>query len=188
MSTAASPPVSERQSPAARRVVVMGVSGCGKSTLADAIGRAPGWRAVDGDALHSPASIDKMRRGEPLTDDDRWPWLDRVGAALCAPDGGAGVVVACSALRRAYRDRLRQAAPGLHFVLPHGPRALLLERMQRRRDHFMPVSLLDSQLATLELPAADEHDVLMLPLAATLPMQLEITRHWLGTLPAPAST
>jgi gluconokinase len=137
-----------------RPVVVMGVSGSGKSTVGEALAVALGLPFADADTLHPAANVAKMAAGTPLTDDDRWPWLDLVGAQLA----GGPVVVACSALRRSYRDRLRLAAPDLAVVYLHGSRELLAERMAGRR-HFMPVALLDSQLATLEPPTADEHAV-----------------------------
>jgi gluconokinase len=130
----------------------MGVSGSGKTTVGIALADALAVRFVDADDLHPVSNVEKMAANIPLTDDDRWPWLDDVGRVLA--DGA--VVVACSALRRAYRDRLRMAAPALRLLYLHGSRDLLAERM-RHRDHFMPVALLDSQLATLEEPDADEH-------------------------------
>jgi gluconokinase len=133
-------------------VVVMGVSGSGKSTIGSMLAERLEVPFVDGDALHPPANVAKMAAGIPLDDADRWPWLDAVGARLAEPP----VVVACSALRRAYRDRLRAAAPHARFVLLDGPRELLAERMVRP-GHFMPPELLDSQLATLERPDPDEH-------------------------------
>jgi gluconokinase len=129
----------------------MGVSGSGKSTVGEALAAALAMPFADADALHPPQNVEKMEAGVPLTDDDRWPWLDAVGALLEHPP----VVVACSALRRAYRDRLRAHAPALKLVYLHGSRELLAERMSHR-DHFMPVTLLDSQLATLEVPGDDE--------------------------------
>ena len=141
-------------------VVVMGVSGSGKSVVAQAIARAMGLDCVDGDDLHLPASVAKMARGTPLDDADRWPWLDRIGARLCdAGRSPAGLALACSALKRAYRDRLRAAAPGVRFVFLDGSPELIHARMLERRDHFMPADLLQSQFATLERPAADERDV-----------------------------
>ena len=137
-----------------RSVVVMGVSGSGKTTVGSALAQRLGLRFVDADSLHPAANVEKMAAGIPLTDDDRWPWLDAVGAVLA--DGP--VVVACSALRRVYRDRLRVAAPDVAFVYLHASRELLEERMTHRT-HFMPVSLLDSQFATLEPPAPDEHAI-----------------------------
>jgi gluconokinase len=159
---AASPQASDAAvRPGRLRVVVMGVSGCGKSTVAEGIAAALGLACIDGDDLHTPENVAKMRGGTPLTDEDRWPWLDRIGARLCEPDRASnGVVVACSALRRAYRDRLRQAAPGTRFVYLHGTPDLIRARMQARRNHYMPPGLLDSQLRTLEPPTADEPGIL----------------------------
>jgi carbohydrate kinase (thermoresistant glucokinase family) len=137
-----------------RSVVVMGVSGSGKTTIGECLAARLGLRFVDADALHPAANVEKMRAGIALTDEDRWPWLDAVGAVLAEGD----VVVACSALRRAYRDRLRVA--GLYdLVFLHGDRALLAERIGHRRGHFMPATLLQSQLDTLEEPGPDEHAV-----------------------------
>jgi carbohydrate kinase (thermoresistant glucokinase family) len=143
------------------RVVVMGVSGCGKSTVGRLLARDLGVPFVDADALHPATNVEKMAGGVPLTDDDRWPWLRLVGAELAGPSGGA--VVACSALRRAYRDVLREQAPGTVFVHLDGTREQLLERVRSRPGHFMPASLLDSQLATLE-PLGDDEDGLTLDL------------------------
>lgn len=136
------------------RIVVMGVSGTGKSTVGAALARVLGLPFVEGDDLHPEANVAKMAAGIPLTDADRAPWLDRVAAELDRP-----VVVTCSALKRAYRDRLRAAAPGVVFVFLHGSRELLAERMAGRVGHFMPTALLDSQLATLEEPTPDEHAI-----------------------------
>jgi gluconokinase len=129
----------------------MGVSGSGKTTVGTSLAARLGLPFVDADALHPEANVMKMSAGVPLTDVDRAPWLDAVGAVLA----GGPVVVACSALRRAYRDRLRAAAPELRLVHLHGSRDLLAERMGVR-DHFMPVGLLESQLAALEAPDDDE--------------------------------
>jgi len=139
--------------PFSRPVVVMGVSGSGKTTVGAALADAFGLRFVDGDALHPAANVAKMAAGIPLDDADRAPWLDAIGAVLAA----GPVVVACSALKRAYRDRLRAAAPRLQLVFLDGDPALLASRMTARPGHFMPASLLDSQLATLERPEPDEH-------------------------------
>ena len=139
-------------------IVTMGVSGCGKSTLGALLARRLGCVFLEGDAFHDDAAVAKMRAGRPLTDEDRWPWLDRLGLAIkdaLASEGQA--VAACSALRLRYRERLRAAigAP-VRFVLLDADREELLRRMTERPDHYMPASLLDSQLATLERPAGEE--------------------------------
>lgn len=133
----------------------MGVSGSGKSTVGEALAAALGVPFVDGDSLHPKANVAKMAAGIPLDDADRAPWLDAVGATLA----NGPVVVACSALKRAYRDRLRTAAPQLELVYLEADPAVLEERVSHRPGHYMPASLLDSQLATLQPPTADEHAV-----------------------------
>lgn len=145
------------------RIVVMGVAGAGKSTVGPLLAVALGVPFADGDAFHPPANVAKMAAGTPLTDEDRWPWLAAIGAWLAAQEG-AGAVVACSALRRAYRDRLREACPGLRFVHLAGERALIGARLAARAGHFMPAGLLDSQFATLEDPAG-EPDVIAVSVA-----------------------
>lgn len=135
------------------RMVVMGVSGCGKSSVGEEIARLAAAQFVDGDDLHPAANKAKMGAGIPLDDVDRWPWLDQVGHVLARPEGA---IVACSALKRVYRDRIRAAAPDTVFVHLEGSRDLLWERMTARKNHFMPASLLDSQLAILEPLGADE--------------------------------
>lgn len=138
-----------------RRVVVMGVAGCGKSSVGQALAARLGAVYLEGDAFHSPGAIAKMSRGEPLSDSDRAPWLDAVGAAVAA--AGPAVVASCSALRRTYRDRLRAAAAGpLIFVHLTGSREVIASRMKAREGHFMPASLLDSQFSALEPPGPDE--------------------------------
>jgi len=138
-------------------IVVMGVSGSGKSTLARALAEAWNWDFQEGDELHPPANIDKMRAGLALDDDDRRPWLERVAAWIAAELArGRDGVVTCSALKRCYRDRLRRAGAGVRFVCIELPPAELERRLRRRR-HFMPASLLDSQLRTLEVPDAAEN-------------------------------
>lgn len=138
-------------------VVVMGVSGSGKSTLGRMLAEATGRPFAEGDDLHPPANVAKLSRGEPLTDEDRAPWLDRV-AAWMRDQEAAGVdsVVACSALKRAYRDRLREVGPGVQFCLVTASRELLESRLAGRKGHFMPPFLLDSQLATFEPLQPDE--------------------------------
>ena len=134
-------------------VVFIGVSGCGKSTVAALFARAAGARLVEADDFHPPASIARMSAGEPLTDEDRAGWLDAIADRIAqATARGEALVLACSALKRAYRDRLRRADPGLVFVLLDGSRELLAARIGARRGHFMPPGLLESQLATLERP------------------------------------
>jgi gluconokinase len=143
-----------------RAIVVMGASGCGKSTLGRALAAALHWRFIEGDTLHSPANIAKMSSGVPLTDEDRWPFLENVGAAIHAA-GADGVVVACSALKRDHRDRIRARAGEVAFVLPSVDRAHLLARLEHRRGHFMPPALLDSQLQALEPPQQDERALVL---------------------------
>jgi gluconokinase len=136
----------------------MGVSGSGKSTLGRALAQALDCPFLDGDDFHDADAILKMSAGHPLADDDRWPWLDRLGRAIgevLARDGGA--VAACSALRRGYRDLLRSAIPApTRFVLLDACPDELQRRLAHRTGHYMPASLLGSQLATLERPGADE--------------------------------
>ena len=141
-------------------VVVMGVSGAGKSTVGGAIAARLGLPFRDADAFHPPANIAKMSRGEALDDSDRAPWLDAIGAHLAAQAGG-GCVVTCSALKRAYRDRLRAAEPSLQFIFLSGEPALIAARQASRKDHFMPASLVASQFATLEAPAPEEGAILL---------------------------
>lgn len=144
----------------APRVVVMGVSGCGKSTVGRALAARLGVNFVEGDALHSERNVAKMAAGIPLTDADRHGWLQAVAEQISNPTAAArGVVASCSALRRRYRDLLRAGAPDLRFVYLHGAPALLAERMAGRSGHYMPGSLLESQLATLEPPDADERAI-----------------------------
>ncbi len=137
-------------------VVVMGVQGCGKSTLGSLLAGELGVPFVDGDDLHPERNRTLMASGTPLSDDDRQPWLHAVGQQLA--DGGAdGIVVACSALRQAYRDLLREYAPNVLFVHPYGPKELVAARISLREHEYMPPSLLDSQYAALEhLDEAEE--------------------------------
>jgi gluconokinase len=143
-------------------VIVMGVSGSGKTTIAAGLARQEGWILLEGDAFHPPANIAKMHAGTPLTDDDRWPWLHAIAARqdeLRA--AGQSAVVACSALKRAYRDILIGARPDTVLIYMRGSRDLIAERMKARKDHFMPPALLDSQFATLEEPSPDENPIIL---------------------------
>ncbi|MEX2520814.1 MAG: gluconokinase [Paracoccaceae bacterium] len=138
----------------ARLICVMGVAGCGKTTVGEALAEALGAEFLEADRLHPATNIARMSAGTPLTDDDRWPWLDAVGAA--APRAGRAVI-ACSALRRVYRERLASGAgEPIFFVHLTGPKAEIASRMGLREGHFMPTTLLDSQFATLEPPERDE--------------------------------
>lgn len=138
------------------RIVVMGVSGCGKSTVGALLAGTLGVPFADADDLHPAENVAKMSAGTPLTDDDRWPWLARVAARLAEGDGA---VMACSALRRAYRDMIRLRVPNAIFVHLVGSRAQLGQRISARLNHFMPSSLLDSQFAVLERLGPDEAGV-----------------------------
>lgn len=144
------------------RLLVMGVSGCGKSTLGALLAERLALPFADADAFHPPANIAKMSAGIPLTDADRWPWLDALGAWLAAQE--AGGVIACSALKRIYRDRLRAQVPALRIVHPVGDAALIGARQAARAGHFMPPTLMASQFGTLEPCGADE-DALTLDVA-----------------------
>jgi gluconokinase len=163
-------------------LIVMGVAGCGKSTLGAALAAALELRFVDGDDLHSRTAIEKMRRGAPLNDDDRLPWLDAIAAALAdSARDPRGMVIACSALRRGYRDRLRRV-PDLRFIFLDADPALIEQRMRERQHHFMPLALIASQFATLERPDDTEGDVLTL--AAQLPLA-DMVQRILSALAAP---
>ncbi len=149
MSTAASLPAFKGP------IIVMGVSGCGKSSIGERLAAHLGLPYVEGDSLHPAENIAKMSQGIPLDDGDRWPWLEIIGKRLAEADD-AGIVISCSALKRIYRDQLRQAAGRpLVFVYLKGSRDILLQRMTERPGHFFKASLLDSQLATLESPEGE---------------------------------
>ena len=150
MSTVASPQFSDA-------IVVMGVASCGKTTVGEALAQFLDVAFIEGDKLHGEANVAKMSKGIPLTDEDRWPWLLRVGEALQAP---GGKIASCSALKRGYRDAIIKAAKRpVFFVLLHGSAEVLQQRIAARKGHFMPASLLDSQLATLEMPGTDERAI-----------------------------
>ena len=150
-----------------RVLVVMGVSGSGKTVVAEAMAARLHWAFQEGDALHPAANVAKMHAGTPLTDADRWPWLDIVAAWIDARlAAGENGIVTCSALKRAYRDRIVGQRAGVRLVYLYGSHELLSARIAARQGHFMPASLLDSQLATLEPPGADECPI-ALDVAAT---------------------
>jgi gluconokinase len=136
----------------------MGVSGAGKSTVGPLLAARLGLPFRDADDFHPPENITKMSSGRPLDDADRAPWLAAIGAWLAEREG-KGAVASCSALKRAYRDVLRGAAPGIRFVFLHGEKPLVAARQAARVGHFMPPALVDSQFATLEMPGEDEPDV-----------------------------
>ena len=138
-----------------QRYVIMGVSGCGKSSVGAEMAQRCGVEFVDGDDLNPPANVAKMASGQALNDDDRAPWLADVGKRLAANDGA--IAIACSALKRAYRDMIRAQVPGaVHFLHLAADKQVLARRVAERAGHFMPPALLDSQFATLEPLAADE--------------------------------
>lgn len=139
-------------------VILMGVSGCGKSSVAARLAAANGWTVLEGDLFHPPANVAKMAAGTPLTDEDRWPWLRAVAAALAAGDD---MVVACSALKRSYRDVLRGQRPDARLVYLKGSRDLIAERLRGRTGHYMPAALLDSQFAALEEPGPGENAIIV---------------------------
>jgi len=161
-------------------VVVMGVCGSGKTSVGRLIAERMDWTFVEGDDLHPEANLRKMAAGTPLTDEDRRPWLDRIaGEMRRAGREGRSMVVACSALRRIYRDRLRSCGADVRFVHLAGAPALLRARMARREGHFMPPGLLDSQLATLE-PAGPGEVIHELRIAEDMETLARTAIRWLG--------
>ncbi len=157
----------------------MGVTGTGKSTIARGLADALGWRLLEGDDLHSSASVERMRGGQPLTDTDRWPWLLRIAEWIGRGEAaGLDAVVTCSALRRSYRDILRQGHPSVWFAHLTVSPDMLAERLRLRQGHFMPASLLDSQLADVQPLGPDEPGVTVRA-EATPP---ELLAHLLGLL------
>jgi len=159
-------------------VVLMGVCGCGKTTVGRMVAEALGWPFLDADDFHPAANVARMRAGTALTDDDRWPWLDRLAAEMAAINArGAHAVLACSALKQAYRDRLARAGD-VRFVYMKGDRATIAPRLAARPGHYMPASLLDSQLATLEEPTAATVVDIRVPVAlqvAAIRNELDVT-------------
>ena len=161
--------------PVTHRLLVMGVSGCGKSTLGAMLAERLARPFADADSFHPPANIAKMSAGIALTDADRWPWLDALGAWLAAQaDGG---VIACSALKRSYRDRLRAHVPALRIVHPVGDAALIGARQAARAGHFMPPTLMASQFSTLE-PCGPDEDALTLDVADAPEVLAERAAAW----------
>ena len=143
-------------------VVTMGVCGTGKTSVGQIVASRMGWTFIEGDDLHPAASREKMASGTPLTDDDRWPWLDSIAEAMrTIHAAGGSAVVACSALRQVYRDRLRLSGAEIIFLHLTGDPSLIRQRMENRRGHFMPPGLLASQLETLEEPTAEEHPIII---------------------------
>ena len=155
--------------------IVMGVTSCGKTSVGEGLAKELNCAFIEGDKLHPAANIAKMSAGQPLDDTDRWPWLETIGRAMKSEhDMGKGVIASCSALKKAYRKKLAEAAGvPLAFIFLHGSRELLRARMRARRGHFMPTSLLDSQLKTLEIPDLDERT---LQLDVALPIDELIVR------------
>jgi gluconokinase len=138
----------------------MGVSGSGKSTIATALARQLSWSFEDGDKFHPASNVAKMSAGHPLTDEDRWPWLQAIADEIdrvCK--AGGHVVIACSALKRSYREVLVHGRADVRIVFLSGIQALIADRLASRKGHFMPAGLLDSQFRTLEPPDADEHPI-----------------------------
>jgi len=159
-------------------IVVMGVAGSGKTTIASGLAETLGVPFVEGDSLHPPANVKKMAGGIALTDEDRWPWLEAIGDRIEVERvTGHGVVVSCSALKHVYRDCLRKQVHGtVQFILLDGTPELIGDRMRKRKGHFMPPTLLDSQFATLEKPTPDEHAV-VLDISHTVPALLAEAVH-----------
>jgi gluconokinase len=147
-------------------VIVFGVSGAGKTTIGKLLTQGVGWRFYEADDFHSQANIDKLRRGIPLTDEDRWPWLESLRQLIKRSlEAGENAVLACSALKRAYREQLR-VSDEVKFVFLHGDYALIEKQLRQRRGHFMNPELLRSQFTDLEEPKSDE-DVLTIELRRT---------------------
>jgi gluconokinase len=156
--------------------VVMGVASCGKTSVAELLAEKLNAHFIEGDRLHSAANVAKMSAGNPLNDDDRWPWLAAIGQSLAGREACVG---SCSALKRVYREAITKAAQrSVYFIYLHGSRELLEIRIGTRKGHFMPASLLDSQLATLQIPEPDE---LALRLDIALPVNelAKQARTWL---------
>ncbi|WP_233125407.1 gluconokinase [Glutamicibacter sp. PAEs-4] len=171
-------PLSAPSGTGAGRIVVMGVSGCGKSTVGELLGQRIASEFLDGDSLHPQANIAKMSAGIPLDDADREPWLGEIGKRLAAEDGKP-LIIACSALKRKYRDQIRAQAPDTVFIHLNGSFELLSQRMAERTGHFMPVELLKSQFETLDELQADERGV-VLDISASPQQLVNDVADWLG--------
>ena len=169
-------------------VIVAGVAGSGKSTVGTIVATRLGWTYEDSDLLHSTADIAKMMSGVPLTDADRWPWLNTVATWMDQQiAAGVSAVLACSALKRSYRDYLRRGRPSVEIVMLEVDQATLMARLAGRHDHFFPVKLLQSQLADLEMPDPAEH-VLVVPAAGTPAEMAGKIIEGLGLGPQPPGT
>jgi gluconokinase len=143
-------------------LIVMGVSGSGKTTIASELAARLGWTFEDGDRFHPASNVAKMAAGHPLTDEDRWPWLQAIADEIDAVcQRGGHVVIACSALKRAYRDLLVHGRNDVRIIFLNGTQALIADRLARRKGHFMPPGLLDSQFKTLELPKVNENPLIV---------------------------
>jgi gluconokinase len=155
-------PMEGASSPASAIVIVMGVSGCGKSTIGARLASRLRWEFEDADWFHPDSNVDKMHNGIPLTDEDRWPWLDAIAAWIdkTRRAGGHGVI-ACSALKRRYRDVLIGDRPDVRLVYLKGDETLIARRVATRHEHFMPTSLLHSQFEELEEPGPDEKPIIV---------------------------
>jgi gluconokinase len=169
-------------------LIVMGVSGSGKSTIADRLAQRLGWIYEDGDKFHPASNVAKMRAGHPLTDEDRSPWLQAIaGETDRACKAGEHVVIACSALKRSYRDVLVHGRSDVRIVYLSGTQELIANRLARRKGHFMPPGLLTSQFKTLEPPGADENPVTV-SIDASVEEIVDDTISQLGLTPATSST
>jgi gluconokinase len=165
-------------------LVVMGVSGSGKSTIADQLAKRIGWTYEDGDRFHPASNVAKMKAGHPLTDEDRWPWLRAIAAEIdrvC--QAGEHAVIACSALKRVYRDILVHGRNDVRIVYLDGTQQLIADRLAKRKGHFMPPDLLPSQFRTLEPPGSDE-DPVTVAIDASVEAIVDDIVHQLGMTPA----
>jgi carbohydrate kinase (thermoresistant glucokinase family) len=143
-------------------LIVMGVSGSGKTTIGEKLASRVGWRYEDADSFHPASNVAKMSAGQPLTDEDRWPWLFAIAAEIDrASEAGEHIVIGCSALRRVYRDALVHGRDDIRIVYLNGTQQVIADRLGQRKGHFMPPGLLTSQFGTLEPPTPDEHPILV---------------------------